>query len=127
MGPAMVLAICASLVTAVALAVAAPRDPVERQKCGAGDNRIAAEFALDHAADLPNHLPNMLRTPELEQDRRPAHVILFSGEFRTDLVAMAPTIEKPPLLNAVVCVIQADGTVNLYSDVSRAGSQWANE
>lgn len=97
----------------------------EAVACGGEANKVVAEFDLSRAEDLWQHLPAMLRTPELESDGRPAHVVLFADDFSTANIAAMGRVAKPATLNGVVCVVQADGVVNLYYDVARAGSQWA--
>ena len=93
--------------------------------CGGKGNKVVAEFELERARDIWQSLPAMLQTPELETDERPAHVVVFEDGFRTRDLAFAGPAEKPAKLDGVICVIQADGVMNIYSDVSRAGSAWA--
>jgi len=106
-----------------AVIAGADRTSPEAHRCGADRNAVVAEFSIDAARDLWDYLPAMLRAPELEQDDRSAHVVIFAGEFDPSDVPMVPTGQASQL-NEVVCVIQADGTLNLYSSVSRANSKW---
>ncbi len=96
----------------------------EARSCGAEGNTILEEFEVDAAKDLWKHLPKMLRAPELETDSRPAHVIVFGGDFDTKGLDLAAPGGKPASFQGVLCVIQADGTVNVYTDVALAGSRW---
>ena len=97
----------------------------EARLCGAERNTIQAEFDLDHAKGIFRVFPAMGRTPELETDGRTAHVVVFRGDF--DPSGMQFMSEKrPPHFQRVVCVVQADGVMNLYFDVSRNGSKFAD-
>lgn len=120
---ACVLAGLALLAYASVLA-AAPGGSGAARACGAEGNQVAAEISLSRASDVWDHLPGMLRAPELEVDTRPAQLVVFAGSVDTRGIEMA-TADKPATLQLAICVVQADGTVNLYSDVSRAGSRWA--
>lgn len=95
----------------------------EARLCGASPNVIEAEIKLAHARDVWVRFPAMLKAPELEADDRPATLVVFAGDFDTSAVGAAGNgRQKPKTLEAVVCVVQADGTLNLYHDVSRVGS-----
>lgn len=89
--------------------------------CGARQNRIEAEFDMARAADIWEIFPAMLRAPELEADGSPAHVVVFLGDF--DMNGMVAGRDNIPLVQGAVCVVQSDGTPNLYDSVSRAGAK----
>lgn len=88
--------------------------------CGGQTNQIAAEFDMTHASDIWKVFPAMLRAPELEDDKSPAHVIVFGGEYQ--LAGMIAAAGEVPTVEDAVCVVQADGTVNLYDSVSKVGA-----
>jgi hypothetical protein len=97
--------------------------------CGGTGNKIASEFDIGAAKDFWQIFPAALRAPELEEDAKPAHVIVFEGTVDLDagniVVVGNAAKESSPVLHDVVCVTQSDGTVNIYSNVSRAGSNFA--
>lgn len=111
----------------ISFAVAAlPSEAATR--CGASRGMVQAEFSLDAAKDLWRAFPAMLRAPELERDDRPAQVVVFTGEFDASGVGIGnPAAQKPEALRLreVVCVVQADGTANIYHDVARDGSRFS--
>ena len=120
----IVLGVAVGLLVLAPFAAAAQRS-AQLRACGGESNTVLAEFDLAHARDIWQRLPAMLRAPELEQDERPAHVIVFGGSFETtDLGATGYGGPKPQTLSDVVCVIQADGTLNIYYGVSREGTPW---
>lgn len=89
--------------------------------CGGQNNDVQAEFDLSRPSDIWRVFPAMLRAPELEDDPAPAHVVVFGGDFLLDGLLAAPG--KVPVVTDAVCVVQADGTVNLYDSVSKAGAK----
>jgi hypothetical protein len=97
-----------------------PLDPRTSQ-CGSEipGNTVAAEFTIPEASHIWDNLPLLGITPELARDDRPAYVVLFDGDYHTLMVGV-PGLEPPSLQN-VVCVITADGEINIYSNVSRVG------
>lgn len=96
----------------------------EARKCGGESNTIEAEIQLDAARDVWKVLPALLKSPELEVDDRPARLIVFRGEYDSSAIAFGTKV--PQRLSNVICVVQADGTVNLYTDVLRNGSPFSN-
>jgi hypothetical protein len=113
-GVGLGLAILAPVVTAAKVSD-------EARACGAEGNQVQAEFDLDEARGIWNRFPALGVTPELEGDSRPAHVVVFRGQFDPRGLAFG-TEREPPMMSRVLCVVQEDGTVNLYYDVSRTGS-----
>jgi hypothetical protein len=93
--------------------------------CGAQGNIIQAEFDLPTAKSIWTRFPALGLTPELASDSRPAHVVVFKGAFDPSDLRFGRA-GAPDRLERVVCVIQADGVVNLYTDVSRTGSGYAD-
>jgi len=122
LGVAVGLLLLAPFVTADDLSV-------EARRCGAGpDDTVAAEFSIPSASGVWKQFPAMLRAPELEMDDRPASVVRFSGDYTPDGPVTGNPMSgstRPASLAGALCVIQADGTVNLYHDVSRNGSRFA--
>jgi hypothetical protein len=92
-------------------------------ECGGQGNAVQAEFAISNASHVWKYLPAMLQAPELDSDSRPAYVAIFNGAFNTQNILIAgrggPGVQE---YQDVVCVIQEDGTVNIYTDVSRSGA-----
>lgn len=98
-------------------------------RCGADEeNVVQAEFSIPAASAIWEHFPAMRRAPELKIDDRAAHVVVFSGEYDVGGRAVGNPLAEtgpPTRLKEVVCVIQADGTVNVYHNVSRQGARFA--
>lgn len=96
----------------------------EAKSCGAQSNTEQAEFSLAHGSDIWQSFPALGITPELENDSNAIHVVVFKGAFN-DSTLVIGNGSAQPLLSEVICVVQADGTVNVFSDVSRQGSPYA--
>jgi hypothetical protein len=88
--------------------------------CGGQSNDIETEFNIARPGDIWRIFPAMLRAPELEADTEPAHVVVFRGAVNLDAMVRAPG--AVPVVTDAVCVVQGDGTVNLYDSVSKAGA-----
>jgi len=114
LGVLLGLAVIAPMATAAKLSDQA-------RACGAEGNQVQAEFDLTAAKDVWQRFPALGISPELETDSRAAHVVVFRGDFNPAGL-QAGAGEPPARLSRVICVVQSDGTVNLYYDVSRAGS-----
>ena len=93
--------------------------------CGADGNKVQAERELEAARDVWQILPGLGISPELEVDDRPAKLIVFEGPYDPSGIHFVGA-DVPQRLDRVICVIQADGTVNLYTDVSRDGSTFVD-
>jgi hypothetical protein len=89
--------------------------------CGGQGNDIETEFDIARPSDIWRVFPAMLRAPALEDDTEPAHVVVFRGDVNLDAMVRAPG--NVPLVSDAVCVVQSDGTVNLYDSVSKAGAK----
>ena len=109
----------------------AAQQSAEARNCGAtDDNKVQAEFDVQAAKEIWTRFPAMLQAPELEVDDRPAHVVVFAGDYDArGMMTGNPLAVDPSNALAhqreVVCVVQSDGTVNVYTDVSRRGSEFA--
>ena len=121
-GPAVLGVIVGSAVIVPFAGAAGPT--TDARRCGADRNVVQAEFEIPEGRDIWRRFPALGITPELESDTQPARVVVFRGAYDLTGLAMGngPT---PTALNEVICVVQADGTVNVYSDVSRQGSGFA--
>ena len=89
--------------------------------CGGTANPVQQEFDIAHAKDIWKVFPAMMEAPELSGDNGPAHVVVYSGNF--DLKGLIAAPGKMPIVTDAVCVVQADGTPNLYENVSKAGAR----
>jgi hypothetical protein len=78
---------------------------------GYGSATVLGEFTMPHAYSYRDYLPKMGITPELDRDPAPAYIVVFEG----------PVSTYSGVESNVVCVVQGDGTVNEYSDVSHEG------
>ena len=117
----LVLACLTVMIVIAPMAAAAMVSPQARA-CAGYNGLPAAEFDIPAARSVWTVFPAMLRAPELENDLRPAHVVVFEGVFDlAGLVAAQPGTSGQAAATGVVCVVQADGTLNLYTKVSRAG------
>lgn len=115
-------AIGAGAMLAVGIAVAAGVTPDARlSQCGSelGGNRVAASFEIPAARDIWKYLPAMGKAPELEEDAKPAFVVIFEGDYRAAWVD-GPTLREQTVTD-VICVVTESGSTNVYYDVSREG------
>jgi hypothetical protein len=88
--------------------------------CGGDRNQVEDDFIIARPSDIWKVFPAMLKSPELEADPNPAEVVVFAGDV--DLSGMVAAGAEPvPTVSDVVCIVHADGTVDLYDNVSRAG------
>lgn len=120
LGP-ILAGVALGLLVLVPAASSATKPSAEALACGAEGNSVQGEFDLDHARGVWRHFPALGITPELEGDNRPAHVVVFKGQFDPRGMAFG-TDQTPPMMSRVLCVVQQDGTINLYYDVSRTGT-----
>jgi hypothetical protein len=93
--------------------------------CGAtATNLVETTFDIPAANRIWEFVPGLQETPELENDSRPAFVVLFAGEFTTPFGGQPVQGEAergPKTYRDVTCIVQADGTINVYADVPREG------
>lgn len=115
-------AIGAGAMLAIGIAVVAGVTPDARlSQCGSelGGNRVAAWFEIPAARDIWKYLPAMGRAPELEEDDKPAFVVIFEGDYQAAWVD-GPTLREQTVSD-VICVLTDSGSTNVYYDVSRQG------
>lgn len=93
----------------------------QAMQCGATGNTVAAQFKIPAASRIFDYFPHMGISPELSEDDGPAYVVVFSGDYVTPKSALAPNLAPKAAQQDVICVIQGDGTINVYADVSRVG------
>ena len=111
----------------LAPAAMAGRLSEDAKRCGGETNTIEADIQLAAARDVWKVLPALGISPELETDNRPAHLIIFKGEYKISGILLGrPGFPNPNRLSQVVCVIQEDGTKNLYVNVARDGSTFSD-
>lgn len=111
---AIALACGAAGCTSLPSSTAAPSasDAVSGRTCpGYDPANVLAEFPMPHASSYREYLPKMGISPELDNDSEPAYMVIFNG----------PVATYSGVESNVVCVVQHDGTANLYADVSRDG------
>ena len=95
-------------------------------QCGGLHNDLVAELDLPSGHDFWSVFPEALKAPELDSDRGPIHLVVFRGPFKTDGLAIGGAAgSDPSQFNDVVCVIHSDGSMVLYANVSRVGSEFA--
>lgn len=87
--------------------------------CGGQRNAVDREFDIARPSEIWQHFPAMLKAPELEADTNLAHVVVFRGDFSLD--GLMAGSENGNTVSDVICIVQSDGTVNVYDNVSRAG------
>ena len=109
----------------LAPAAMAGRLSEDAKRCGGETNTIEADIQLAAARDVWKVLPALGISPELETDNRPAHLIIFKGEYKISGI-LSGRPGAPSRLSQVVCVIQEDGTKNLYVNVVRDGSTFSD-
>ena len=112
------------LIAAITAGATAPDPRIAACGGAISGNEVSAAFDIPSAARIWDSLPSLGITPELERDNMPAFVVLFEDGYAPP--PMNVLSESPSVLNGVVCVVQRDGTVNLYYDVSRAGFRLPN-
>lgn len=76
-------------------------------------------FEMEHASDFQRHFPRAGRAPELEQDARPAFVLVFDGPVELPTTG-GPRFGVRLPLTGVVCVLVGD-TPNFYSGIDLNG------
>ena len=103
------------------LAVGRPDERV--RACGGADgvNAHRVAFEISQASDVWKYISVMGRAPELELDPAPAYVVVFGDGYIPRNVS--GNGRRPAILDGVVCVVQADGRLNLYFDVDLNGLQ----
>lgn len=94
----------------------------EAKLCGGEKNTVLTEFDLHQANAIWSVFPAMLRAPELEDDTSPAHVVVFDGNVDLTGLIAAPGAVAP--VADAVCVVQSDGVVNMYDNVSKNGAKY---
>lgn len=102
----------------------------EAESCGGGQEKnVPLEaFSLPAAKDIWLEFPAMGRAPEIENDTSPARVIVFRDGYDPAAVGMAGNQgARPTQLGTVVCIIQADGTRIVYTNMSKAGSRFESK
>jgi hypothetical protein len=103
--------------------LAGPADP-RLAACGAATNTVETSFTIPAARDIWDYFPALGKSPELENDASPAFVVVFSGDYSIPL-AGGPVVGaasgQPGVYHDVICVVQANGTPNIYTGVSRQG------
>jgi hypothetical protein len=97
----------------------------EARRCGAEGNSVEADVVLPAARDIWKVLPALGITPELESDDQPARLIVFKDPYDPSGIQFVGD-GAPKQLSQVICVIQDDGTLNLYLNVSRDGSSYGS-
>ena len=115
-------AIGAGTMLAIGIAVAAGVTPDARlSQCGSelGGNQVATSFEIPAARDIWKYLPAMGKAPELEEDDRPAFVVIFEGGYQAAWVD-GPTLREQTVSD-VICVVTESGSINIDYDVSRQG------
>lgn len=92
--------------------------------CGGSDtNRARETIRLAAARDIWLEFPAMLRAPVLEEDTRPAQVVVFEPGFDLGGMTVARDI-APGTVDTVICVIQSDGNPNMFAKVRLDGSRF---
>lgn len=93
-------------------------------ECGALTNTVETTFTIPAARDIWDYFPALGKSPELENDASPAFVVVFSGDY-SRAIAGGPVgtsaTREATVYQGVICVVQANGTPNIYTDVSREG------
>ena len=118
-----VLAIALAAITAAALFAPFASGAAKSkafQACGGDRNQVQDDFMIDRPSDIWKVFPAMLKAPELEDDPNPAEVVVFSGNVNLSGMVAAGN-DQVPMVDEAVCIVQSDGTVNMYDNVSRAG------
>ena len=104
---------------------AAGRDQSVEALCGASDTNLPIGVVqLTSGRDIWVEFPAMRRAPRLEVDDQPATIVVFHGDY--DLGRLAPHLASSASadLGTVVCVVQGDGSVSLFTDVPTQGSRF---
>lgn len=92
-------------------------------RCGEQDTDVQTAFNISAASRLWEYLPAMGLAPHLARDEAPAYVIVFRDDYVLDMSAAVPRRGQSETVayHNLICVVQANGEINLYADVSRAG------
>jgi hypothetical protein len=126
-GGVMVGAFLAALVIPP-LATSADSDSrTATQKCGASGSNVPTEVVnLQSGKNIWLEFPAMRRAPVLESDDAPATLVIFTSGYDLAQVGMGNGTPPPATaVGTVLCVIQEDGRVSLFTNVPTAGSRIA--
>lgn len=99
------------------------------ESCGGAQDKNAPleQFSLAAAKDIWLEFPAMGRAPEIETDSGPADVIVFKDGYDASAVGVVGNVGPHPIeLDTVVCVIQADRTRTIYTNIPRQGSRFGH-
>jgi hypothetical protein len=92
--------------------------------CGAGTlGPVLGMFAVDHASEIRTHIPNMLKSPELDDSEAPAFVVMFDGPVHLPVVGGPGSGTPPPAGYAGVVCVALDLQPILYTNVDTTGWQ----
>jgi hypothetical protein len=78
---------------------------------GYSPSNVLREFMMPSAGAYRDYLPKMGKSPELDSDSAPAYMVIYKG----------PVSGGHGTASNAVCIVQHNGTANLYADVSRDG------
>lgn len=117
---AAIASVSAGALFAVLMAASSATGDLRLRACGADfpGNKVLASFEMAHGGEIWQHFPAMGLAPELSEASGTAFVVVFDGEYTASWLDDAG---NPAVVMDVVCVVTADGTVNVYYDVSRTG------
>jgi hypothetical protein len=111
-----------ALVVAALVAQPIAAASAKATQCGAsGRNSVSSQFAIPAASRIFDYFPNMGKSPELSADDQPAYVVVFNNPYVAPVRVAQGRAATLAAQQDVICVLQADGTVNVYADVSRVG------
>lgn len=122
-----VVSLAAIVAVGVAASIFIMARPVDGRlaACGAtATNFVDTSFDIPAANRIWEFVPGLQDSPELVSDSAPAFVVLFEGDFTSPFGGqpLQGQAERGPIkYHDVMCVVQADGTVNVYADVPRDG------
>ena len=116
------LAVAAIAGCVVSPAAEAPKYPGLCNRDAAGAP-VVAEFQLDRAADMAEHLPRFGQAPEFGSVPFPWRVLVFEGEHHAvpRIGGLEPSGTERRLPRNVVCVVAPDGDTWYFSDIDLAG------
>lgn len=108
--------------------VLSAQDPSIGARCGvSGQQASSFQIDLARAEDIWLEFPAMMRAPEAEGDSAPASLVVFPSGFNEKLIGLGGnrSDRTPTNLGTVLCLVQADGEVSVFTNVAPAGSRLA--
>ena len=123
--PPIVFAAILGLILTQPTPVTTAADP-RLDGCGASisGNRVLAAVEIARPNKVWDVLPALGKSPELEDAKGPALLVIFDGVYSGPWV---DETGRQARVNDAICVVDGDGNTNIYFNVSRQGLNLPSE